>query len=88
MMMDWIDEEKERRQRGIRRPLLQSEHEAVNARYPGCTLEYCSECGNPTGRAGRYDDSIFLDASDGSGEYGPLCTDCADLLRERGLVEK
>jgi len=68
---DWIDEEYERRQRGERRALLQSEHAAVNARYPGCTLERCGECSNPTGRAGRGDDSLYTD----DGE-GPFCEEC------------
>ena len=35
-------------------------------------VEYCSKCGEPTGRAGRYEDSIYI------GEIGPLCEDCAD----------
>lgn len=85
-MRDWIDEEKYQRQRGINRPLLPSEHNAVNNRYPGCTLEYCSECGKATGRAGRGDDSIFVDAIDGTGEYGPLCYECKTSLLEDGLI--
>jgi len=32
--------------------------------------EYCSKCGDPTGRAGNYEDSLFID------EEGPLCDDC------------
>ena len=55
-MMDWIDKEREDRQRGITRSLLPSQHDAVNARYPGTMLEYCCECDAPTGRAGRADD--------------------------------
>jgi len=49
---DWVDKIKAERVSGINRPLTQSEHDAVNARYPGTTLEYCCECGQPTGRAG------------------------------------
>jgi len=69
--MDWIDEEKHRRDNGIHRALSQSQHAAVNARYNGCTLEYCCECGEPTGRAGAHDDSLYLD--DGA---GPFCEEC------------
>ncbi len=68
---DWIDEERERRGRGINRPLLQSQHEEVNARYPGCTLEYCCECDQPTGCAGRGDDSLFTED-----DQGPFCWEC------------
>lgn len=72
--MDWIDEEKRRRDQGINTPLLPGQHEAVNARYSGCTLEHCCECGSPTGRAGRGDDSIYI------GDYGPLCKTCRDCM--------
>ena len=34
--------------------------------------EYCFLCGNPTGRAGRGDDSIYDDA----GDSGPYCEEC------------
>lgn len=71
--MDWIDEEYRRRKNGQTRGLLQSEHAAVNARYPGCTLEYCCECGEPTGNAGRGDGSLY----DGDGN-GPFCVSCFD----------
>ena len=77
MTRDWIDEEHGRRQRGITRGLLQSQHAAVNARYPGCTLEYCCACGLPTGRAGAGDDSLF-DEEGG----GPYCPDCWVALPE------
>jgi hypothetical protein len=39
-MMEWIDDERERRGRGECHALLQSQHDLVNGRYPGCTLEY------------------------------------------------
>lgn len=81
--MDWIDEEWERRQHGINRPLLQSEHAAVNARCPGCTLEYCCECGDATGRAGRADDSMFTEEG-----YGPYCKECLDNLPSNSLNER
>jgi hypothetical protein len=85
-MTDWIDEERKRRKHGINRFLLPSEHEAVNNRYPGCTLEYCSECEEATGRAGRREDSIFVNAIDASKEYGPLCYECKTKLLEDGLI--
>ena len=68
--MEWIDSEKERRDRGVNRGLLQSQHAAVNARFPGCTLEYCCECDQPTGNAGRGEDSNYTDND------GPYCDDC------------
>ena len=37
-------------------------------------LEYCSKCGEPTGRAGRYEDSIYIL------ETGPLCEKCEHVL--------
>ena len=80
-MTDWIDEERARRSRGINHPLLPSEHDAVNARYPETTLEYCCECGAATGRAGRADDSIFTEDGD-----GPYCFECwGDLASKKGV---
>ena len=73
--MDWIEEERTRRERGETRPLLQSQHAEVNGRHPGCTLEYCCDCGDATGRAGRGDDSLYTD----DGE-GPYCAECWDNL--------
>lgn len=35
-------------------------------------LEYCGECDEPTGRAGKYEDSIYCDSC-GS---GPFCENC------------
>lgn len=80
MTKDWIDEERNRRAEGYNRPLLQSQHAEVNARYPGCTLEYCCECDQPTGRAGRTEDSLFTED-----DRGPFCSECWDHL---GLVDK
>ena len=78
-MSDWIDDEKARRDSGINRPLLQGDHWGVNARYPsypGCTLEYCCECDQPTGRAGKGEDSLFTDDDE-----GPYCYECwTDLV--------
>ena len=72
--MGWIDEEKERRDSGINRALSPGQHAAVNARYPGCTLEYCCDCSGPTGRAGRGEDSLFTD------DAGPYCPECWEKL--------
>lgn len=69
--MDWIDKIKQERNNGYKRPLSQSEHRKVNARYSGLTLEYCCECGNPTERAGLGEDSLYTE----DGE-GPFCWNC------------
>lgn len=37
-------------------------------------LEYCCDCNQPTGRAGRGEDSIYVVYSDK--EVGPLCEEC------------
>jgi hypothetical protein len=71
-MADWIDQEFERRQQGQTRGLLQSQHAEVNAQHPGCTLEYCGVCEEPTGNAGRGEDSLFCA---GCG-VGPFCWGC------------
>jgi hypothetical protein len=76
-MTDCIDEERQRRALGAVRPLLQSEHAAVNARYPGCTLEYCCECGQPTGNAGKGDGSHYTE-----NDEGPFCWECWQQLEE------
>lgn len=34
------------------------------------SLELCCECGCPTGRAGRGEDSLYID------DEGPFCEDC------------
>ena len=76
-MTDWIDTEATQRSQGMNRPLLQSEHQAVNARYPGCTWEHCCECGRPTGRAGKHDDSLYVD------DDGPYCYECFSKRKEQ-----
>lgn len=75
--MDWIDEEYKHRKNGMTRGLTQNQHEAVNARYPDCTLEYCRDCGEPTGNAGRGDDSLYTD--DGA---GPFCAACFEMAND------
>lgn len=48
-------------------------------------LELCSHCGEPTGRAGRGDDSLYSTLLDGV-ECGPLCELCFDMFeKERGI---
>lgn len=39
-------------------------------------LEYCVECDQPTGKAGRSEDSIYIEYPDK--EVGPLCEECRD----------
>jgi hypothetical protein len=41
-------------------------------------LEYCAECDEPTGRAGRDEDSIYLIYEVSGVEVGPLCPMCRD----------
>ena len=61
------------------------------------TYERCDLCDEKTGRAGRYDDSIYRDVikacDDWDGyrfevgvEIGPLCPDCFYRLEEAGIV--
>ena len=69
MTMDWIDEEKHRRDQGLKRPLSQWQHEAVNARHSGTTMQHCFRCGSATGRC--EEDAIY-----GESEEGPYCEDC------------
>jgi hypothetical protein len=76
--MEWIDDEYSRRNLGERRALSQDQHAAVNARYPGCTLEYCCECGEATGRAGAGEDSLYTEHG------GPYCDECFDKARGEG----
>ena len=74
--MDWIDEEKRHRDAGKTRLLTQHQHTEVNARYPGATLERCFRCDEPTGRAGKGDDSMYLN------DEGPYCEECFDREAE------
>jgi len=85
--MDNIDQIKQDRVNGINKPLSQSEHRAVNTRYPGTTLEYCCECDNSTGRAGRGEDSIYAEYMIGGDEVGPLCFECYDELISAKIIK-
>jgi len=50
-------------------------------------IEYCDNCGQPTGRAGRWEDSLYITME--KGEFGPLCEECFEILcqelEERGM---
>lgn len=61
-------------------------------------FEYCSECGEPTGRAGKADDSIYVELkhawnngyvtrSSGT-ELGPLCEGCYYILKKKGVIDE
>ena len=53
----------------------QAEHQHINAdSYPG-TREICINCGDPTGKAGKGDDSLYLY------DEGPYCQDCYDQIK-------
>lgn len=46
-------------------------------------IECCSNCADPTGKAGAGEDSIFwLD-----GQIGPLCEECSHKLRDEVLED-
>jgi hypothetical protein len=66
-------------------------------------LEYCCECGKPTERGGRFDDSIYVELTSdwhrggGDGdrpielagtEIGPLCVECYHRMVEEGLIDE
>lgn len=38
------------------------------------SFEYCITCGQKTGRAGKFEDSIYIQYEDQ--EVGPLCKEC------------
>jgi len=46
--------------------------------------EYCNLCGEPTDKAGRSDDSIYLKTP--GAEVGPLCNSCHNALRRDDLA--
>jgi hypothetical protein len=40
-------------------------------------IEFCVKCDEPTGKAGRCEDSLYVSRfADGDDEYGPLCEEC------------
>lgn len=49
-------------------------------------LEYCCQCNQVTGRAGRGEDSLY--AADGTpAELGPLCPTCYETLTHESELE-
>jgi hypothetical protein len=51
-------------------------------------VEHCSHCDEPTGKAGRGDDSLYCTLPDGI-ERGPLCESCFEMFeKERVNLEK
>jgi len=60
----------------------------------GKMLEYCSICNEPTGRAGRGDDSLYFEllrpwqGYKAGEEIGPLCLKCAEELLDAGVAEE
>lgn len=38
--------------------------------------EYCIGCGDPTGRAGNFEESLFID------DEGPFCDDCYKIRKD------
>lgn len=49
--------------------------------------QYCSHCGNPTGRAGNFHDHLFVQVPGEDEPRGPLCDDCAETLSQEFGVE-
>ena len=45
-------------------------------------IERCVECDEPTGKAGRNDDSLYL------GDDGPFCDECYELAHLRANAER
>lgn len=41
--------------------------------------EFCTSCGDPTGRAGNFHESLYYLDSEGE-KRGPVCDDCASRL--------
>lgn len=44
-------------------------------------IERCRECDDPTGRAGRGDDSLYCDSLSCDDGTGPFCEDCFEKHR-------
>lgn len=62
--------------RRTHRHLDQSTHALINARYFPGTRELCCSCGEPTGRAGAGEDSLFNERDE-----GPFCEACWEIHR-------
>ena len=57
-------------------------------------IEYCSVCGEPTGRAGQGDDSIYVELKVKYGTYdageiiGGLCEECNRAMLQLNMIEE
>lgn len=49
-------------------------------------FEFCFKCDDPTGRAGRSEDSIYVDLPDGS-TLGPFCETCHESYWQKQYDE-
>lgn len=49
-------------------------------------IEICYSCDQPTGRAGRTEDSIYTTFVVGGDEVGPLCFPCYRRLVYYGII--
>lgn len=49
--------------------------------------QFCTECGDPTGRAGNFHESVFVKLPGEDEPRGPLCDDCLGELRCREGAE-
>jgi len=49
--------------------------------------QFCSECRDPTGRAGNFHESLFVQIPGEDEPKGPLCDTCADALSNEYSVE-
>jgi hypothetical protein len=47
--------------------------------------QFCTGCGDPTGRAGNFHDSLYVMI--GEEKKGPLCDGCADRLSKENETE-
>lgn len=47
--------------------------------------ERCCVCTDPTGKAGRFDGSLYIEWSKGA--IGPLCEECYDAIRDHYLAQ-
>lgn len=50
-------------------------------------IEYCCECEQPTGKAGRCEDSLYPISKIDENEIGPLCDECYLGLAKQGLID-
>ena len=86
----------------MKKTYTQKEHRKINRhQYPG-TRELCCICDDPTGRAGKGEDSIyvlftedceiewsgfFIAEYEQGQELGPLCEGCEGFLWQKEVIE-